>query len=76
MLCSAQQFDCKQAGGCLMAGQECAEDETNGGWVCGPARTCRVLVIFIIEHMCLLTNKGSERVCSQALFSVFGVLCI
>jgi hypothetical protein len=53
-----RNFDCKAAGGCVVGGQECAPDGPNGAYVCGAARTCRVVPCQRADAMCIADTRG------------------
>lgn len=53
-----RNFDCKAAGGCVVGGQECAPDGPNGAYVCGAARTCRVVPCQRADAMCIADSRG------------------
>jgi hypothetical protein len=56
-----RNFDCKAAGGCIIGGQECAPDGPNGAYVCGAARTCRVIPCQRADAMCIADTRGLAR---------------
>jgi hypothetical protein len=53
-----RNFDCKAAGGCVVGGHECAPDGPNGAYVCGAARTCRVVPCQRADAMCIADTRG------------------
>ena len=56
-------FDCVEAGGCLVEGQECAPDGPNGKNVCGVARTCKVLGCPNANQDCVVVVQGQVPQC-------------